>query len=76
MITSWQMITNEKFDEFDKESRIPLKGEDIKLRILDKLIAGTESFYQEINAKNGEKRAKPARFQAKQKAKKRKLAPR
>ena len=31
-------LTNEKFDAFDKEFRIPLKGEDMKWRILDKLM--------------------------------------
>ena len=47
----------------------------MKWRILDKLMAGADNFHQELKARKGEKRAKPARFQAARKAKKRKLAP-
>ena len=35
-------LTNEKFDAFDMEFPIPVKGEDLKWRILDKLMAGRE----------------------------------
>ena len=57
------------------DSRIPLKGEDMKWRILDKLMAGADNFHQELKASKGENRAKPARFQAASKAKQRRLAP-
>ena len=33
-------LANEKFDSLDKEFRIPLKGEDMQWRILDKLTKG------------------------------------
>ena len=49
----------ENFDAFDDE---PLTGGDIKWRILDKLMKGAEGFHQELKARRGEKRAKPARF--------------
>ena len=41
-------LTNEKFDSFDKEFRVPLKGADIQWRILDKLTESAEGFYQEL----------------------------
>ena len=31
-------LTNEKFDSFDPEFRVPLKGEDMRWRVLDKLL--------------------------------------
>ena len=52
-------LTNEKFDAFDMDSRMPLKGEDMKWRILDKLMAGADNFHQELKARKGDKRAKP-----------------
>ena len=68
-------LTNEKFDSFDKEFRIPLKGTDIQWRILDKLTRSAESFYQELRARKDEGRAKPHRFKKLASSKKRKLAP-
>ena len=53
------------------ESRIPLKGEDMEWRILDKLMAGADNFHQELQARKGDMRAKPASG----KTKKRRLAP-
>ena len=55
-------LTNEKFDSFDKEFRVPLKGADIQWRILDKLTRSAESFYQELKARKDQGRAKPNRF--------------
>ena len=52
-------LTNEKFDSFDKEFRVPLKGVDIQWRILDKLTESAEGFYQELKARKEEGRAKP-----------------
>ena len=40
-------LMNENFDAFDLNFRIPLKGEDMKWRILEKLIAGADNFHQE-----------------------------
>ena len=54
-------LMNEKFDAFDMDSRIPLKGEDMKWRILDKLMAGADNFHQELKVRKCCKRAKPAR---------------
>ena len=68
-------LTNEKFDSFDKESRVPLKGEDMQWRILDKLTEGAEGFYQELKARKDEGRAKPHRFKKLASSRKRKLAP-
>ena len=55
-------LTNEKFDSFDKEFRVPLKGADIQWRILDKLTRSAENFYQELKARKEEGRAMPTRF--------------
>ena len=52
-------LTNEKFEFFDK---VPLKGEDMQWRILDKLPKGAESFYQELKARKGARGAKPTRL--------------
>ena len=68
-------LTNEKFDAFDNEFWIPLKGGDMKWRILDKLMKGAEGFHRELTPRKGEKRAKPARFRILAGSKKRKLAP-
>ena len=69
-------LTNDKFDAFDMESWMSLKGEDMKWQILDKLMAGAKNFHQELKkARKGDKRAKPAGFHALGKAKKRRLAP-
>ena len=57
------------------DSRILLKGEDMKWRILDKLMARADNFHQALRARKGDKRAKPARFHASGKAKKRRLVP-
>ena len=42
-------LTNEKFDSFDKEFKVPLKGADIQWRILDNLTRSAESLYQELS---------------------------
>ena len=68
-------LTNEKFDSFDKEFRVPLKGADIQWRILDKLRRSAKSFYQELKARKDEGRAKPNRFKKLASSKRRKLAP-
>ena len=38
-------LTNEKFDMFDPEFRVPLKGEDMRWRVLDKLLSCADNFY-------------------------------
>ena len=68
-------LTNEKFDSFDSEFRIPLKGADMQWRILDKLVLSAEGFYEELNARKAEGRAKPHRFRKLANSRKRKLAP-
>ena len=67
-------LTNEKFDSFDKEFRVPLEGADIQWRILD-LTQSAEGFYQELRARKDEGRAEPHRFKKLASSKKRKLAP-
>ena len=41
-------LTNEKFDSFDPEFRVPLKGDEIEWRVLDKLLNCADSFYGEL----------------------------
>ena len=41
-------LTNEKFDSFDPEFRVPLKGEDMRWRVLDKLLSCADNFYGEL----------------------------
>ena len=41
-------LTNEKFDMFDPEFRVPLKGEDMRWRVLDKLLSCADNFYSEL----------------------------
>ena len=41
-------LTNEKFDMFDPEFRVPLKGEDMRRRVLDKLLSCADNFYSEL----------------------------
>ena len=68
-------LTNEKFDCFDKEFRVPVNGADMQWRIPDKLTRSAESFYQELKARKDEERAKPNRFKKLASSKRRKLAP-
>ena len=39
-------LTNEKFDSFDPEFRVPLKGEDMRWRVLDKLLSCADNLYE------------------------------
>ena len=39
---------NEKFDSFDPEFRVALKGEDMRWRVLDKLLSCAHNFYGEL----------------------------
>ena len=41
-------LTNENFKEFSPDFRIPLKGEEIEWRVLDKLLDHANGFYQEL----------------------------
>ena len=41
-------LTNEKFDSFDPEFRVPVKGDEIEWRVLDKLLNCADSFYGEL----------------------------
>ena len=42
-------LTNEKFDMFDPELIwVPLKGEDMRWRVLDKLLSCADNFYSEL----------------------------
>ena len=41
-------LTNEKLDSFDPKFRVPLKGEDMRWRVLDKLLGCADSFYSEL----------------------------
>ena len=41
-------LTNEKFDMFDPEFRVALKGEDMRWRVLDKLLSCADNFYSKL----------------------------
>ena len=68
-------MRNSTLYSFDKEFRVPLKGEDMQWRILDKLTKSAEGFYQELKARKDAGRAKPNRFRKLASSKRRKLAP-
>ncbi|CAE7261317.1 unnamed protein product, partial [Symbiodinium pilosum] len=44
-------LTNEKFDMFDSSFRIPLKGEELEWKVLDKLLRHSDSFYKEVKTR-------------------------
>ena len=56
-------LTDEKFDSFDARLRIPLKGEELRWLVLDKLLSHADGYYKELverKAKRG--RGPPRRF--------------
>ena len=53
-------LTNEKFDVFVPGQRIVLTGGELEWRVLDKLLKGADSFFQEVRS---HKETKLARFQ-------------
>ena len=55
-------LTNQKFDAVYMDSRIPLKGEDMKWRILDKLMAGADNFHGQEGREEGKTRPVPGRM--------------
>ena len=58
-------LTNEEFKEFDSGQRIDLRGEDFQWRILDRLLAHADSFYQELGARKREAPARVPKFSRK-----------
>ncbi|CAE7548310.1 unnamed protein product, partial [Symbiodinium necroappetens] len=44
-------LTNEDFKHFDRDFRIPLKGEELEWRILDKLLDHWAKFFAEVSGK-------------------------
>ena len=44
-------LTNEEFMSFDPGLRIALKGEEFRWRILDRLLAHSDSFYKELGVR-------------------------
>ena len=44
-------LTNEKFDSFDAKFRIPLKGEELRWHVLDKLLSHADGYYSELLSK-------------------------
>ena len=44
-------LTNENFDMFDSALRIPLKGEELEWKVLDKLLRHSDSFYKEVKTR-------------------------
>ena len=51
-------LTNEKFDMFDSAFRIPLKGEELEWKVLDKLLRHSDRFYKEVKARKASTTAK------------------
>ena len=41
-------LTNEKFESFDPSFRVSLKGEDMRWRVLHRLLGCADSFYSEL----------------------------
>ena len=54
-------LTNEKFDSFDAEFRIPLKGVELKWRVLDKLLGHADGYYNELSARKESRGRGPVR---------------
>ena len=61
-------LTNEEFKEFDSDLRIELRGENFKWRILDRLLAHADSFYQEQGTRKQEAPDRVPKFGRKPKA--------
>ena len=55
-------LTNEKFDSFDAEFRIPLKGVELKWRILDRLLGHADGYYNELSAKKESRGREPVKL--------------
>ena len=55
-------LTNEEFKEFDSDQRIDLRGEDFQWRILDRLLAHADSFYQELGTRKRETPVRVPKF--------------
>ena len=55
-------LTNEEFKSFDPGLRIDLKGEEFRWRILDRLLAHSDSFYKELGVRKRETPARVSRF--------------
>ena len=51
-------LTNEKFDMFDSAFRVPLKGEELEWKVLDKLLRHSDSFYKEVKTRKASVAAK------------------
>jgi hypothetical protein len=43
-------LTNEKFESFDSQLRVPLKGRELRWRVLDELLGTAGSFYEQLEA--------------------------
>ena len=54
--------TNEEFKSFDTGLRIVLKGDEFRWRILDRLLAHSDSFYKELGVRKRETPARVSRF--------------
>ena len=54
-------LTNEKFDSFDPEFRIPLKGKELEWRVLDKLLGHADGYYSELTARKEARGRGPAK---------------
>ena len=63
-------LTNENFKEFCPKFRVPLKGEDIQWRVLDKLLEHANGFYQELLHFKQQGKAGPAKVRKSEKLRK------
>ncbi len=54
-------LTNEKFDSFDEAFRVPLDGNLIRWRVLDKLLGHADGYYGEMRAAKATGGRRPVR---------------
>ena len=54
-------LTNEKFDSFDARLRVPLKGEELRWLVLDKLLGHADGYYSELLDKKSKRGRGPLR---------------
>ena len=60
-------LTNEKFDHFSPDFRVPLVGKELRWRVLGKLLEHAGSYFSEVKKRKAASSVKPMRFRKKPK---------
>ena len=55
-------LTNEKFDSFEARLRIPLKGEELKWLVLDRLLCHADGYYSELLDRKAKRVRSPSKI--------------